>query len=136
MLTGVDTAQFSAEVEAAARRLAGVAERTPLQRNARLSDATGADVWLKREDLQVGRSYKIRGRRRAATASTSAPGAALNPSPRPESTSSRPPSPRAPESRRLPRSPSPRARGRARSPRGVRDHEAAHTALIPRYGRR
>jgi threonine dehydratase len=56
------TAQrLGAEVEAAARRLAGVAERTPLQRNARLSQATGADVWLKREDLQVGRSYKIRG---------------------------------------------------------------------------
>ena len=32
-----------------------------LQRNARLSGLTGADVWLKREDLQVGRSYKIRG---------------------------------------------------------------------------
>jgi threonine dehydratase len=56
------TAQrLGAEVEAAARRLAGVAERTPLQRNARLAQATGADVWLKREDLQVGRSYKIRG---------------------------------------------------------------------------
>ena len=53
--------RFGAEVEAAARRLAGVAERTPLQRSARLSGATGADVWVKREDLQVGRSYKIRG---------------------------------------------------------------------------
>ncbi|MGY1594080.1 threonine ammonia-lyase IlvA [Geodermatophilus sp. SYSU D00708] len=52
---------FPAEVRAAARRLVGVAERTPLQRNARLSAATGADVWLKREDLQVGRSYKVRG---------------------------------------------------------------------------
>ncbi|WP_104525061.1 threonine ammonia-lyase IlvA [Blastococcus atacamensis] len=52
---------FSAEVDAAVARLAGVAERTPLQRNARLSALTGADVWVKREDLQVGRSYKIRG---------------------------------------------------------------------------
>ncbi len=52
---------FSAEVAEAARRLAGVAERTPLQRNARLSELTGAAVWLKREDLQVGRSYKVRG---------------------------------------------------------------------------
>jgi threonine dehydratase len=52
---------FSAEVEQAARRLAGVAERTPLQRNARLSELTGAEVWVKREDLQVGRSYKLRG---------------------------------------------------------------------------
>ncbi|WP_207225752.1 threonine ammonia-lyase IlvA [Blastococcus saxobsidens] len=52
---------FPALVRDAVRRLSGVAERTPLQRNARLSGLTGADVWLKREDLQVGRSYKIRG---------------------------------------------------------------------------
>src|SRR4051794_16690759 len=52
---------FAAEVREAGRRLAGVAERTPLQPNARLSALTGAEVWLKREDLQVGRSYKIRG---------------------------------------------------------------------------
>jgi threonine dehydratase len=52
---------FSAEVEQAARRLAGVAERTPVQRNARLSELTGAAVWVKREDLQIGRSYKVRG---------------------------------------------------------------------------
>jgi threonine dehydratase len=52
---------FTAEVRETGRRLAGVAERTPLQRNARLSGLTGADVWVKREDLQVGRSYKIRG---------------------------------------------------------------------------
>jgi threonine dehydratase len=56
-----ELAAFTAEVREAGRRLAGVAERTPLQRNARLSGLTGADVWLKREDLQVGRSYKIRG---------------------------------------------------------------------------
>lgn len=55
------SASFPADVEDAGRRLAGVVERTPLQRNARLSALTGADVWLKREDLQVGRSYKIRG---------------------------------------------------------------------------
>ncbi|SNS80187.1 L-threonine ammonia-lyase [Geodermatophilus pulveris] len=53
--------RFGAQVQAAARRLAGVAERTPVQRNARLSEVTGTDVWVKREDLQVGRSYKIRG---------------------------------------------------------------------------
>jgi threonine dehydratase len=52
---------FTAEVLDAVRRLEGVAQRTPLQRNARLSALTGADVWLKREDLQLGRSYKIRG---------------------------------------------------------------------------
>ena len=59
-MTSVRSA-FSADVEDAVRRLAGVAERTPLQRNARLSELTGAEVWLKREDLQVGRSYKVRG---------------------------------------------------------------------------
>jgi len=52
---------FSVEVGEAVQRLAPVAERTPLQRNARLSELTGADVWVKREDLQVGRSYKVRG---------------------------------------------------------------------------
>jgi threonine dehydratase len=50
----------AALVEEAASRLAGVVERTPLQRNARLS-AGDAEVWFKREDLQVVRSYKVRG---------------------------------------------------------------------------
>jgi threonine dehydratase len=59
-VTGVRTS-FSTEVGQAVQRLAGVAERTPLQRNARLSELTGADVRFKREDLQVGRSYKVRG---------------------------------------------------------------------------
>jgi threonine dehydratase len=49
------------EIEAAVKRLDGVALRTPLQRNLRLSERTGAKVWLKREDLQIGRSYKLRG---------------------------------------------------------------------------
>ena len=53
--------QFVEEARRAAQRLAGIVERTPLLRNDRLSDATGAQVWLKREDLQVGRSYKVRG---------------------------------------------------------------------------
>jgi threonine dehydratase len=48
-------------VDAAIARLERVAVRTPLQHNERLSSATGAEVWLKREDLQVGRSYKLRG---------------------------------------------------------------------------
>ena len=54
-------APFADECAAAAVRLAGVARTTPLEPNPRLSDATGAHVWLKREDLQVGRSYKLRG---------------------------------------------------------------------------
>ncbi|WP_432572987.1 threonine ammonia-lyase IlvA [Kineococcus sp. SYSU DK005] len=51
----------AADVEAAARRLAGVVTRTPLTEAARWSAATGARVRLKREDLQVVRSYKLRG---------------------------------------------------------------------------
>jgi threonine dehydratase len=51
----------STDVTAAAARLRGVATQTPLHPNDRLSAATGAQVWLKREDLQVGRSYKLRG---------------------------------------------------------------------------
>jgi threonine dehydratase len=48
-------------VEAAARRLKGVIAKTPLIQNLGLSRAYGATVLLKREDLQVVRSYKIRG---------------------------------------------------------------------------
>lgn len=48
-------------VEDAATRLSGVIRRTPLHRNDRLSARTGARVWLKREDLQPVRSYKLRG---------------------------------------------------------------------------
>jgi threonine dehydratase len=50
-----------ADVEAAAQRLQGVVGVTPLQRSDRLSVATGAEVYLKREDLQAVRSYKLRG---------------------------------------------------------------------------
>ncbi|HMR48347.1 MAG TPA: threonine ammonia-lyase IlvA [Arachnia sp.] len=49
------------EIIEAAKRLDGVSERTPVQHNQRLSTATGSDVWLKREDLQPVRSYKLRG---------------------------------------------------------------------------
>jgi threonine dehydratase len=45
----------------AADRLAAVGVRSPLQHSDRLSDRYGADVFLKREDLQAVRSYKIRG---------------------------------------------------------------------------
>ena len=34
---------------------------TPLQRNLRISERYDANVFLKREDLQVVRSYKLRG---------------------------------------------------------------------------
>ena len=51
----------AADVEAAAANLAGVARRTELLHNERLSAMTGAEVSLKREDLQPVRSYKLRG---------------------------------------------------------------------------
>lgn len=38
-----------------------IARRTPLERSERLSERYGAEVLLKREDLQLGRSYKVRG---------------------------------------------------------------------------
>ena len=51
----------AADVDAAATRLEPIVRRTPLEQDARLSERTGAQVWLKREDLQVVRSYKLRG---------------------------------------------------------------------------
>lgn len=45
----------------AAERLKGVAVHTPLMENLLLSERYGANIYLKREDLQVVRSYKIRG---------------------------------------------------------------------------
>lgn len=49
------------DIDAAAARLKGVALQTPLHICHRLSEVTGATIWLKREDLQPVRSYKIRG---------------------------------------------------------------------------
>lgn len=51
----------AADIEAAAERIAGVVAPTPLQYSERLSELTGAQVYLKREDLQSVRSYKLRG---------------------------------------------------------------------------
>lgn len=47
--------------EQAAERLKGIAVRTPLQLNASLSRRYKCNVYLKREDLQPVRSYKLRG---------------------------------------------------------------------------
>ncbi len=49
------------DVDRAVHRIAGVVDATPLQLNVRLTAAVGADVWVKREDLQPVRSYKLRG---------------------------------------------------------------------------
>jgi threonine dehydratase len=51
----------AADIDSAAKRIAGVVTPTPLQLSDRLSATTGANVYLKREDLQTVRSYKLRG---------------------------------------------------------------------------
>jgi threonine dehydratase len=51
----------AADIDDAAQRISGVVLRSPLQFSERLSEATGASVYLKREDLQTVRSYKLRG---------------------------------------------------------------------------
>lgn len=48
-------------INAAAKNLEGVALKTPLAQNVNLSRDFDANIYFKREDLQVVRSYKIRG---------------------------------------------------------------------------
>ena len=50
-----------ADIDQAAITLKDIATHTPLIKNLQLSEEYQADIWLKREDLQVVRSYKIRG---------------------------------------------------------------------------
>lgn len=49
------------DIELAQEKLKEIVSRTPLMRNEGLSEAFDASIYLKREDLQVVRSYKIRG---------------------------------------------------------------------------
>ncbi|MCX6193835.1 MAG: pyridoxal-phosphate dependent enzyme [Cytophagales bacterium] len=49
------------EIKQVAEQLKGVISETPLEYSASLSARYGAKIYLKREDLQVVRSYKIRG---------------------------------------------------------------------------
>ena len=51
----------AADIQLAQARISSVIAPTPLQYCPRLSEQTGAEVYLKREDLQDVRSYKIRG---------------------------------------------------------------------------
>lgn len=51
----------ASDIDEAAERISSLVARTPLDYSDRLSAATGAEVYLKREDLQVVRSYKLRG---------------------------------------------------------------------------
>ncbi|MDO4988433.1 MAG: threonine ammonia-lyase IlvA [Synergistes sp.] len=49
------------DIQKAKQRISSIVVNTPLVRNIQLSEHYGANVWLKREDLQIVRSYKIRG---------------------------------------------------------------------------
>lgn len=78
-LTGIDSIHTATlpdldNIYLAAERLQGIATHTPLQENLNLSDRYAANIYLKREDLQVVRSYKIRG---AYNKMTSLPAEAL-----------------------------------------------------------
>lgn len=52
---------FDLHIEQARERILGAVQKTPLQFNKRISTLYGANVYLKREDLQIVRSYKLRG---------------------------------------------------------------------------
>ncbi|GGC51688.1 L-threonine dehydratase [Pedobacter quisquiliarum] len=56
-----ETKNIELDFQAAAARISGTVKRTPLVYNAGLSLKYQAEVYLKREDLQVVRSYKLRG---------------------------------------------------------------------------
>jgi threonine dehydratase len=56
-----DTQTQAMNVNAAAYALKSVALKTPLQFHRKLSEKFKAEIYIKREDLQVVRSYKIRG---------------------------------------------------------------------------
>ncbi len=53
--------RLPADIALAANRLAGHVRQTPLEWSAWLSEATGADVWLKLENQQLTGSFKLRG---------------------------------------------------------------------------
>ena len=50
-----------ADIEAARQRIAGQVDHTPTRRSRRLSELTGADVWLKFDNLHYTGSFKERG---------------------------------------------------------------------------
>lgn len=59
--TAVTTEIHAADVQLAQARISATIAPTPLQYCPRLSHLTGVEIYLKREDLQDVRSYKIRG---------------------------------------------------------------------------
>ena len=56
-----ETKNVELDFLAAAARIAGTVKRTPLEYNAGLSLKYQSEIYLKREDLQLVRSYKLRG---------------------------------------------------------------------------
>ena len=58
-LTRPQTLDLVAATDEAAKRLDGIALRTPLQASKRLSREFGANVLIKREDMQEVRSFKV-----------------------------------------------------------------------------
>src|SRR6188768_2673784 len=61
LLMSTQTIASSLNINAAAETLKNVALKTPLQFHKKLSEKFKAEIYIKREDLQVVRSYKIRG---------------------------------------------------------------------------
>lgn len=55
------TTEYSIDFEKATKRLRNIVNRTPLTYNHSLSKKYQCEVFLKREDLQIVRSYKLRG---------------------------------------------------------------------------
>ena len=57
----LSTVPSLSDIKKVALLLEGVVKRSPLEYSVSLSDRYGAQIFLKREDLQTVRSYKIRG---------------------------------------------------------------------------
>lgn len=60
-MTGTSFPVSLADIEAAARNIAGAVERTPARHSRTLSELAGADIFLKFENLQFTASFKERG---------------------------------------------------------------------------
>ncbi len=59
--TKIQSMNLFQEIKLAEENLKDVVSHTPVTKNINLSEEFGANIYLKREDLQVVRSYKIRG---------------------------------------------------------------------------
>lgn len=53
--------KYNLHIEEAAQKLRNIVRKTPLEYNHTLSNRFQANIYLKREDLQIVRSYKLRG---------------------------------------------------------------------------